>query len=217
MENKIEHIAYELFRQWTKKAALDYPDLDFTIIDEGVLLKNFKESLHQALNSLIKTEKAEKRLMSGYDYGFVVGFIQGNLNTLWFFEYITKRSNVFKSLLINKALWMYLQNETVAAIKIQAIYEKMYEESVNLESLDYDLPKAKITDYNIDKLQAAEFGGYEDNLVMVFLKNKISEQVLSLLKIKAKNYLPDLENYLSITLVEKWIYDKEELAAKRIE
>lgn len=217
MENKIERIAYELFRQWTKKAALDYPDLDFTIIDEGVLLKNFKESLHQALNSLIKTEKAEKRLMSGYDYGFVVGFIQGNLNTLWFFEYITKRSNVFKSLLINKALWMYLQNETVAAIKIQAIYEKMYEESVNLESLDYDLPKAKITDYNIDKLQAAEFGGYEDNLVMVFLKNKISEQVLSLLKIKAKNYLPDLENYLSITLVEKWIYDKEVLVAKRIE
>lgn len=217
MENKIERIVYELFRQWTKKAALDYPDLDFTIIDEGVLLKNFKESLHQALNSLIKTEKAEKRLMSGYDYGFVVGFIQGNLNTLWFFEYITKRSNVFKSLLINKALWMYLQNETVAAIKIQAIYEKMYEESVNLESLDYDLPKAKITDYNIDKLQAAEFGGYEDNLVMVFLKNKISEQVLSLLKIKAKNYLPDLENYLSITLVEKWIYDKEVLAAKRIE
>lgn len=217
MENKIERIVYELFRQWTKKAALDYPDLDFTIIDEGVLLKNFKESLHQALNSLIKTEKAEKRLMSGYDYGFVVGFIQGNLNTLWFFEYITKRSNVFKSLLINKALWMYLQNETVAAIKIQAIYEKMYEESVNLESLDYDLPKAKITDYNIDKLQAAEFGGYEDNLVMVFLKNKISEQVLSLLKIKAKNYLPDLENYLSITLVEKWIYDKEVLVAKRIE
>jgi hypothetical protein len=209
MENKINSIAYELFRHWTKQASFDYPDLDFTIIDERTLVKDVEEALESALNSLIKTEKAQKRLMPGYDYSFVLGFIQGKINTHWGFEYITKRSKEFKNLMINKALLEYLEYDTVTAIKLKTIYERMYQDTVNLESLDYELPKEKIADYGIEQLHDNDFSGEEHNPLIVFLRNQISEQIFHLLKIKTKDYLPDLDIFFSNDHVIKLIHNKE--------
>lgn len=209
MENKINSIAYELFRHWTKEASFDYPDLDFTIIDEGTLVKDVEEALESALNSLTKTEKAQKRSMPGYDYGFILGFIQGKINTHWGFEYITKRSKEFKNFMINKALLEYLEYDTVTAIKLKAIYERMYQDTVNLESLDYELPKERIADYGIAQLHDAGFSGDEYNPLIIFLKNQISEQLLHLLKTKTKDYLPDLDFFFSNDDVTELIYNKE--------
>ncbi len=80
MENNINQIAYELFRQWTKSASIDYTELDFTIIDEGVLIKDLEESLESGIESLFEKERAEKRLKPGYDYGFIIGYLHGKIN-----------------------------------------------------------------------------------------------------------------------------------------
>jgi|GEM_PF-1992838 len=209
MENKINSIAYELFRHWTKKASFDYTELDFTIIDERTLVTDVEEALESALNSLIETKKAEKRALLGYDYGFVLGFMQGKINTHWGFEYITKRSKEFKNFMINKAMLEYLKYDTVTAIKLRAIYERMYRDTLNLESLDYELPKELIEDYGIAQLHDNDFSGEENNPVIILLINQMSEQLFHLLKIKMKNYLPKLDNFFSCDYVKKLIYNKE--------
>jgi len=209
MKNNIQQVAFELFRQWTKNVASDFPELDFTIIDERKLVTDLEEALEGALNSLIKDDRTQKRAIPGYDYGFVIGFIQGKINSHWGFEYITKRSKEFKSLLINKALLLFLQLDTLSAIKVKAIYEKMYDNAVNLEGLDYKLPFKKIEDYNIAKLQDEPLSGDEDNPVLVLLKNHISAQLIYLLKIDMKNYLPNLEDFFSDVYVRKLIQNKE--------
>lgn len=210
MQNNIDLIAFELFREWTKNAAIDYPDLDFTIVDERILVKDLEETLEDALNSLLKTEKTEKRLISGYDYGFIIGFIDGKLNVHWAFEYITKRSKEFKSFLINKTMYEYLQVETLTAIKIKALYEKMYEDTLNLESLNYDLPKTRIEEFKIAELEENNFSIEEHNPVMVFLKNQFSEQLLNLLKIKINSYLPNLEKFFDREFVGELIHNRKE-------
>lgn len=209
MENNIQHIAFELFRQWTKNAAFDYPELDFTIIDERTLVIDLEKALEGALNSLIKSEKTKKRSMPGYDYGFVIGFIQGKVNSCWNFEYITKRSKKFKSFFINKALFEYLKIDILTAVKAKALYEKMYENAVNLENLDFKLPQKIITDYNISKLQDEHISGEEDNPVMVFLKNQSSEQLIDLVKIEVKDYLPHIGDFFSSAYIKELIQNKE--------
>jgi hypothetical protein len=208
MQNNIDSIAYQLFRHWTKNAAYDYPDLDFTIVDERTLVTDLKEAFERAVEMLTETEKTEKRRIPGYDYGYIIGFVQGKINSLWGFEYITKQGKDFKRFLINKALLVYLEYEPISAIKIKAIYEKMYEESSNIEYLDYELPQNRITDYKIDELHDNNFSSDKNNPVIIFLKNQISEQLLNLIKIEVKDYLPKMEEYVSRKLVRELIYNK---------
>jgi hypothetical protein len=209
MEINIQHIAYELFRQWTKNAAFDYPELDFTIIDESALVTDLEDALESALNSLVKTEKEEKRSLPDYDYGFVIGFVQGKINTYWGFEYITKRSKEFKSFMINKALLEYLQLDTLTAIRVKTVYEKMYQDSVNLESLEYELPQKRIEDYNIAQIHDDSFLHEKDNPIIISLKNQVSEQLFNLTKIKIADYLPDIDDFFSYTYVRELIHQKE--------
>lgn len=209
MKTDIQSIAFELFRQWTKNVAFDYPELDFTIVDERVLVTDLKKSLKAALNSLMRIERAEKRDLPGYDYGFIIGFIQANINLHWCFEYITKRSKAFKRFLINKALIQYLEFDPLSAIKVKALYEKMYADAVNLESLEYDLPQKKISEDWMTKGEDQCVGKEEDNPVFVFLKNQNLKQILALSKNKFKNYLPDLQAFFSMADVRELIQDKE--------
>ena len=88
MESINKKIAFDLFRKWTKNAVVDYPNNDFTIIDETNLVNDLKDTLKSSLRSLVKEEKSEKRKILGYDFGFIIGFIQGYLNKYWFNEYI---------------------------------------------------------------------------------------------------------------------------------
>jgi hypothetical protein len=49
MKNIIEKIAFDLFREWTKKAVNDFPDLSFTIIDERKIVRDFKTAFSTAI------------------------------------------------------------------------------------------------------------------------------------------------------------------------
>ncbi|MEA3444794.1 MAG: hypothetical protein U9R19_08740, partial [Bacteroidota bacterium] len=95
MERINNEIAFDLFRKWTKNATLDYPNNDFTIIDETILVNDLKDTLNSSLRCLVEEEKNEKRKILGYDFGFIIGFIQGNLNKHWFNEYIIKRTDLY--------------------------------------------------------------------------------------------------------------------------
>ena len=98
LTNTNEKIAFDLFRIWTKNAIVDYPDNDFTIIDETNLVNDLTNALNSSVRKLVKKEKIENRKILGYDFGFVIGFIQGYLNKHWFNEYIIKRTDLYRDI-----------------------------------------------------------------------------------------------------------------------
>ncbi|MCH8555733.1 MAG: hypothetical protein LAT76_11280 [Schleiferiaceae bacterium] len=209
MENNLDKTAFELFRQWTKNASIDYPDLNFTIIDERILLKDLKNALRDAINTLVKSEKANQRSIQGYDYGFVLGFIIGNINTNWAFEYITKQSNEFRSFMVNKTLYEYLKYDANSLLKIKTLYERMYENTLNIQDLDYSLPKITIKEFETAELQANDFIDMDQNPVMIYLKNQFSNQLFNLIHIKTKNYLPNLNKFFDEDFVNELIQHAE--------
>lgn len=126
LQDKIKYISFQMFRDWSANAQIQFPDYDFTIIDETILVNNLSDSIKAAVNALREKEESLERMISGFDVGFVQGFIQSNLNGHWYHEYIRKRSNDYKTLMTLKALISYLDIEDVALIKINEIYERMF-------------------------------------------------------------------------------------------
>ncbi len=85
-----------------------YPHLDFTIIDESLLVQDLLHSVRSAKKSLLSEEKEAKRSVQGYDEGF---------NLQWINEYIRKQQQPYKEFIALKALKNYLAFDTLTAIR----------------------------------------------------------------------------------------------------
>lgn len=57
LQDKIQNISFQMFRDWTANAKEKYPDYDFTIIDETILVTNLTSSIQSAVNTLKKRSK----------------------------------------------------------------------------------------------------------------------------------------------------------------
>lgn len=202
----IDKTAFDLFRLWTKNAKKDKPTQDFTIIDETSLVQDLKNALNSSIESLWKKERREKRAMSGYDYGFVIGFIQGNLNTHWFNEYITKRTDLYKGFMINKAILSYLEFDNITNIRIHAIYESLLQKDLNLDVFDFSITEKEFEKHEIDE---EVLDNTIQNTVRAYLKNQIKEQVIELFEAKAPDYLNDIDGYFKRDYVKELIKSYE--------
>ncbi len=196
MENKTKKIAFDLFRMWIKNAIIDYPSDDFTIIDETNLIDDLKDTLNSAVRSLLKEEKTEKRKITGYDFGFIVGFIQGNLNKHWFNEYIIKRTDLYKGFIINKAIIEYLKFDNLTGIRVNTIYENLLKEELNLNTFDFSISELEIKKYDIDKVKSINDYVNDNNSVITYLDNRIKEQVVEIVEIKEPDYLPKIDHII---------------------
>ena len=143
-------IAFNLFREWTKNASTDHPNSDFTIIDETNLINDFRNALQSSIKNLVKEEKADRRKTLGYDFGFIIGFIQGNLNKHWYNEYVLKRTDLYKGFVINKAICEYLKFDNITGIRINALYENLLKEELNLNTFDFSILEKEIKKCEID-------------------------------------------------------------------
>ena len=205
MKKIVRKIAFELFREWTKKALAKYSHNDFTIIDETCLIEDMEESLNNAISSLLKKERAEERTTPGYDYGFVLGFIQGNLNSYWYNEYIVRRTDVYKGYVINKAFFEYLKFNDIERVRITALYEWLLKKGLNLESIDVGIDKKQFTKYGLDDIEPGDISADSNNAVLVYLENRINEQIIEIVEMSDSNFLPDLENYFSEAMIMQMI------------
>jgi hypothetical protein len=193
MENITKKIAFDLFRIWTKQAIIDYPNNDFTIIDETNLVYDLKNTLSSAVRCLVKEEKAEQRKILGYDFGFIIGFIQGNLNKHWFNEYIIKRTDLYKGFVINKAIIEYLKFDNLTRIRVKSIYENILEEELNLNIYDFSISENEIQKYEIDKIKSNNDYINDSNSVIIYLENRIKEQIVEIVEISEPDYLSKID------------------------
>lgn len=210
MKNIIEKIAFDLFREWTKKAADDFPELSFTIIDERKLVRDFKTAFTSAIHALLKEEKANSRLLPGYDYGFIIGFITGHLNSFWGFEYITKQTDEFKHYLINISLLEFLKSDIITAVKINTLYDDYYNLLTNLEPRDPKISQKIIPKCDINESKSIQKINKNMNPIIHFISNQIEEMLLNLSKKKYKEYLSDLKPTLTYDFIKEEIKREED-------
>ncbi len=195
LSDKIKITAFQMFRDWNANAKKNFPNIDFTIVDESILVKDLQNSIKSAVKSLKNEEKAEKRAMRGFDIGYVWGFIYSNLNTRWIHEYIHKQSNDYKDFMALKAIQLYLDIEDIALIKIDDFYKKMYIEDVNFENIYFKPDKKQFKDFGSDV--KINFENNRQNNITISLDNLITEKIVKITSEKDMQFLPKTEKYFS--------------------
>ena len=206
MIDNVEKLAYDLFREWTRKVEYENPEQKIQILDERQLVSDLNDCMQSALISLTKHEKKRKRQRSGYDYGFVVGFIEGNLNFIWVFDYLVKPSQTYKELIVFKSIYTYLKLDELTSIRINAIYDELIKSESNLLFMDQDIVKNEIEKYRISDIMISTDAG--DN-VLIFLENRIQEQTKKIIEFDRSNYMPNLEIFFTKDVIEKLIFSFE--------
>ncbi len=86
----ITSIAFKLFRLWTKGANDNFPDLNFTIVDETKLVDDLEKAILKEIIALQNDDIKEKRNKQGFHYNFLISYLRGNLDSRWTHEYIHK-------------------------------------------------------------------------------------------------------------------------------
>lgn len=200
---KTSTIAFQIFRHWTKKASKKYPNYDFVIVDERKLITDLENSIESALKSLTKEEKAQSRAVSGYDYGYFMGFVSSNLNGHWVNEYITKQTSVYKEFNALKAVIIFLKLDTLATIKIQELYKALIAQDNNIDNYMSEIEVKPTSESFINEL-ASELPT-ENSPIIKALENRQMELLVEIFKIKAPDFMPDLKEYFSEEDVEKAI------------
>lgn len=195
LEAKIQNKSFQMFRDWTDSAKTHYPDYDFTIVDETILVNDLSSSIQSAVNTLKKEDKASKREIPGFDIGFMWGFIQSNLNAHWVHEYIRKRSNDYKMLMTLKALQLYLDIDELSLIKIDEIYKRMFLEDVNFDNIYFKPDKNNFSDFGSDL--KISINRERKNNISISLDNMITEKIVKIIKEKDVCFLPETKKYFS--------------------
>ncbi len=192
MVENIQEISFDIFQNWKYRVNQDYPDKQIQILDERELTTDVQNAIYNALKALSEEKNKPKRKDPGYDYGFFLGFVQGNINTQWVNKYLAKSSEVYKELMLFKAIYEYLNLEELALLKVNSIYEEMMLADSNFLFTDLSVLAKKIDEYNIDDvLEVSE----EELPVVKFLKNNIKERTLQIVDFEKANYIPDLDRY----------------------
>jgi hypothetical protein len=197
----IQAKAFELFREWRKRVVAEKPELDFTIKDETVLVEDLYESIRSARKALIEEEKRQKRVIKGYDIGFMYGFISSNLGTGWEWEYIIKQSKEYKEVIAYKAIKAFFGINEIAQIEVSDLYRQLLLEDLNIDNLDTLVIAQKIENPKINDIIASNTQPYTNEILQA-LDNKITEFINHYLKRKTKYFLHDIENHFSHTEIE---------------
>jgi hypothetical protein len=185
--------AFSIFRAWTVSARLSHPELNLTSRDEIVLCATLTEAIRKARTSLLKEEKADRRKIIGYGVGFMLGFIESNLNVAWHFEFILKQSKAHKEFIALKAIKQYFEQDELARIRVSAMYNALYIEDMNIENASASMVPERIKQEGI----ADDEMPYE-NQILQMLNNKINSYINDYLEIDGPNFMPPMENYFSV-------------------
>ena len=203
IENKIDSTAFTLFREWIKGVKKIFPEYDFTIKDESVIPVDLACSIKQALNSIVE-DKTDKFML--WKIGYFYGFTGSNLNLHWYREYITKRNQEYKTIILLQSINKFLMQDESSLNKIIKLYNSSIEKELNLAYYEPDIyvSKAAIVDQMTIPMLTRIKGIY-NNPVFTCLDNIITEMINSFTNKEEKNFLPDLKDYFTDAELENLI------------
>lgn len=197
MKKLLKNKAYNLFKDWVNNAKKVYPNLNYDIKDPAKLERDLEDAMEDAIKALTREEKAKKRKIPGYDYGFICGYIQGNLNTTWYNEYIRKQSNTSKMFSAIVALESYLKFDELLKIRLTTLFTEHYKKEINLENVN--------TSIQIDLAPKLDFLEVENspNPILVTLENIKLQMIKDTFEEKTPEFLDDVEDSFSMEEIDK--------------
>jgi len=135
LEKMIQRTSFEMFRDWSKVALKKYPNMDFTIIDETVLVNDTKKCTASALQCLFSEEYYEKRNDQDWCIGFVKGYIRGSIGAKWSHDYYQKQTDNYRYMIAVKSIIEFFKVDPDLSWRLDAIY-KLFFKSCNLENIE---------------------------------------------------------------------------------
>jgi hypothetical protein len=191
--------AYPIFSNWVTKAKIKFPTYSFQINEVSNFKSDLEHAIENAVFSLRKEEKANKRMTKGFDYGYFCGFIQGNLNAIWYYEYIYKQSNNYKLFAAVNTLDSFLKMDDLLKIRLSSLYSEYYKSQINLGNVNckiaIDLPK------NLDFLEIENL----DNQILIALENIKIDIIKKMYDAEAPDFLTSVEVFFSKSEVDEII------------
>ena len=199
IDDKIQKATFELFRFWTKASGIN----DALIIKtEQRLIEDLKEVIGKAIKSLNSRDDLHEK-PNGWDIGFIIGFVDGNLGKHWYHEYIAKNSKEYKTYKGLRAIEAYLKTNEIAEIKINKIYENLLEEDSNILNSNPKIKETYLDEKGIEIVENTESGR-----VLTILNNLIMEQIKVVAELENKIELP-IGDYFTIYELKKLLEDNK--------
>ena len=190
-KEKIEKIAFDMFREWTLNAKKDLPHLDFTIIDERKLVEDVTNTICKSNIAIHNYEKVERRKQLGFDKGYICGFICGNINTKWYNDYVIKQSNQYKEFIVFKSLKIYLELFELERIKINKMYSRLFFEDLNI----YQDTSVEHTNLQHNNLKELDITPKDE--ILVVINNQIHHYINEYLNLKTPDFLESVVKYFT--------------------
>lgn len=90
----------------------------------------FIDHLEKAIKTLVEEKSEEKKLIKGWSFGYVCGYLRGSIDVEWVNKYIIKQSKEYKDLMKIKAIIAYLKWDQSSLDKIFSIYKYLIDQRV---------------------------------------------------------------------------------------
>lgn len=199
LNEKLPKAAFGLFRYWINKAELSDK---ISIKNERSLVQDLKDTLSKALNSLFKKEDLKDK-PPGWDIGFIIGFVNGNLGESWHHQYIAKNSEDYKVFAGLKAIEGYLQFDELARLRINELYRHFLEEDSNVNNIEIEITKNYFEERKFKIYKTSETGK-----ILTIVNNLILRKILEISNTTTEVDLP-IRDYFSSQDIKKLIEDNK--------
>jgi hypothetical protein len=206
MEQAFQHIAFQLFRDWTKNAIINFPECNFEIIDETLLVNDLEHCFDSAIEALQNGKYQHKRRQLGYDYGFILGFVQSNLNIQWHHQYIEKQTQAYKKFLVFKAMEQFFRLDTITVERLTKVYHHLLYDGINLMNMPEEVHHHTIAAPQVEAINTPK-----DNPILQMINNQITDYLNDYLKTDKINFMPKLQNYFTYSEIKYFFKNYKEV------
>lgn len=205
---ELEGIASEIFCIWIKTAGLEHNVAAAKAqkySSNGQLNEDFTNCFLDAFRSEKSIGTQEKRARNEWSYGYICGYIQGNLETKWYDQFIFKRSEKYRELLETKALIEFLKLSSAPSESIGQIHEHLlHEESGIIEETNtssgnvfYLKDRKGTAGVKANEIQKRLVGKLEKSLLLDYYKTVEGES--------EHMFCPDVTDYFSCEKIESFL------------
>jgi hypothetical protein len=97
-----------------------------------ILTEDIISCFAKGLYCLFREEKKEKRSISGWSVGYLLGFVASSLSVHWYYHYVYCQTDEYKQLMFFKAMILYLGVDSLIVNRIERLHKYLLDNKVDV-------------------------------------------------------------------------------------